>query len=108
MVAHDRTDHSYIVASGWGAKAAWYRNVIHTPEVSIQVGVRTIAVTAVPLSKEEGADTFVRYAARHRTLARHLLPRLIGFAVDGSEADFRAAGQHLPFVKFVPRGGPRQ
>lgn len=108
VVDHDRADDTYVVASGWGPTAAWYRNVIHTPEVSIQVGRRTIPVTAVPLSKDEGAETFGRYAARHRTLATHLLPRLMGFAVDGSEADFRAAGRHLPFIKFVPRGGSRR
>lgn len=107
VVSHDRADGSYVVASGWGPATAWYRNVLQTPEVSIQVGRRTIPATAVPLSKEEGAETFARYAARHRALARHLLPRLMGFAVDGSDADFRAAGRHLPFVKFVPRGGSR-
>jgi hypothetical protein len=27
----------------------------------------------------------------------------MGFSVDGSEADFRAVGRHMPFVRFVPR-----
>ncbi|BBX08220.1 nitroreductase [Mycolicibacterium aichiense] len=103
VVRHDRGHDRYVVASGWGPTAAWYRNVLHTPRVSIQVGRRRIPVTAVPLSPEEGADVFARYAARHRTLARHLLPRLMGFSVDGSEGDFRAVGLHLPFVEFVPR-----
>ncbi|WP_179469072.1 nitroreductase family deazaflavin-dependent oxidoreductase [Mycolicibacterium vinylchloridicum] len=105
VVSHDHADDSYVVASGWGPTAAWYRNVLHNPEVGIQVGRRTIPVTAVPLSTEEGADVFARYAARHRMLARHLLPRVMGLSVDGSEDDFRAAGRHLPFVKFVPRNG---
>jgi deazaflavin-dependent oxidoreductase (nitroreductase family) len=103
VVAHDRADDSFIVASGWGPTAAWYRNVVHTPNVSIQVGRRTILVTAVPLPEQEGADIFAKYAARHRTAAKHLLPRLMGFAVDGSDADFRAVGQRMPFVRFVPR-----
>jgi deazaflavin-dependent oxidoreductase (nitroreductase family) len=93
VVEHDRTDGSFVVASGWGPTAAWYRNILHTPEVSIQVGRRTILVTAVPLTAEEGAKIFARYAVRHRVAARYLLPRLMGFSVDGSEADFRAVGQ---------------
>ncbi|KAA0108646.1 nitroreductase family deazaflavin-dependent oxidoreductase [Mycolicibacterium sp. P1-5] len=105
VVAHDSADDSYVVASGWGPTAAWYRNILHKPEVVIGVGNRTIMVTALPLSEEEGAELFARYAARHRMVAKHLLPRLMGFSVDGSEADFRAVGQHLPFVRFVPRGG---
>ncbi|GAY13349.1 nitroreductase family deazaflavin-dependent oxidoreductase [Mycobacterium sp. shizuoka-1] len=106
VVSHDPGKDRYVVASGWGPTSAWYRNVLHTPQVSIQVGRRTIPVTAVPLSPEDGADIFARYAARHRTLARLLLPRLMGFSVDGSEDDFGAVGRHLPFVEFVPRGQP--
>jgi deazaflavin-dependent oxidoreductase (nitroreductase family) len=103
VVTHDPVDDSFVVASGWGPTAAWYRNVLHTPEVSIQVRGRTIPVTAVPLPEDEGADIFAKYAARHRIAAKHLLPRLMGFAVDGSDADFRAAGKRMPFVRFVCR-----
>ena len=94
---------SYVVASGWGPTAAWYRNIVHTPDVTIQVGTRTIPVTAIPLDKDEGAQVFVRYGSRHRTAAKHVLPRVLGFSVDGSDADFRAVGQQLPFIRFVPR-----
>lgn len=103
VVEHDRTDGSFVVASGWGNTAAWYRNILHTPQVSVQVGRRTIPVTAVPLTAEEGADIFARYAAHHRGAARCLLPRLLGFAVDGTEADFRAVGQRMPFVRLATR-----
>jgi deazaflavin-dependent oxidoreductase (nitroreductase family) len=103
VVTHDPADESFVVASGWGPTAAWYRNVIHTPDVSIQVGRQTIPVTAVRIPEEEGADTFAKYAAQHRTAAKHLLPRLMGFAVDGSDADFRAVGKRMPFIRFIPR-----
>ena len=103
VVAHDPADDSFVVASGWGPTAAWYRNILHTPDVSIQVGRRTIPVTAEPLTEEQGADIFAQYATRHRTAAKYLLPRLMGFSVDGSEADFRAVGQRMPFVRLVPR-----
>jgi deazaflavin-dependent oxidoreductase (nitroreductase family) len=94
---------SYVVASGWGPTAAWYRNILHTPDVTIQVGTRTIPVTAIPLDKEQGAQVFVRYGSRHRAAAKYVLPRVLGYSVDGSDADFRAVGQQMPFVRFVPR-----
>ena len=103
VAERDATDHSYTVASGWGPTADWYRNILHNPNVSIQVGTRTIPVTAVPLSKEQGGDIFSRYAARHRRSAKFVLPTVLGFSVDGSDNDFRAVGEHLPFVRFVPR-----
>jgi hypothetical protein len=72
------------------------------PEVSIQVGTRTTPVTALPLDADEGADIFVRYASQHRTTAKYVLPRVLGFSVDGSDADFRVVGQRMPFVRFLP------
>ena len=99
----ERDGDSYVVASGWGPTAAWYCNILHTPDVTIQVGTRTIPVTAIPLDKDQGAQVFVRYGSRHRTAAKYVLPRVLGFSVDGSDADFRAVGQQLPFVRFVPR-----
>jgi len=103
VVEHDPTNGSFVVASGWGPTAAWYRNILHTPEVSVQVARRTIPVMAVPLTAEEGAAIFARYGARHRAAATYLLPRLMGFAVDGTEADFRAVGQRMPFVRLATR-----
>jgi deazaflavin-dependent oxidoreductase (nitroreductase family) len=101
VAEHERG--TFVVASGWGPGAAWYRNILHTPDVTIQVGTRTIPMTAVPLDKDDGGDVFVRYASRHRRAAKYMLPRALGYSVDGSDADFRAVGRHLPFVRFVPR-----
>ncbi len=103
VVSHDPGDGSFVVASGWGPTAAWYRNVLHNPEVSIQVAAKTIPVTAVALAEDEGAEIFAAYAVQHGTLAKTLLPRLMGFSVNGTEADFRAAGRRMPFIRFVPR-----
>jgi deazaflavin-dependent oxidoreductase (nitroreductase family) len=103
VAEHDPTDGSYVVASGWGPGSAWYRNILSNPDVTIQVGTRTIPATAVPLSADEGAEIFACFGSRHRLEARFLLPWMLGLAVDGSDADYRAVGRHLPFVRFVPR-----
>ncbi|MFB4315837.1 nitroreductase family deazaflavin-dependent oxidoreductase [Actinomadura sp. 21ATH] len=93
----------YVVASGFGRKSAWYRNIEQKPDVVVQVGGRVVPVTAEPLGAEAGAEVFGRYASRHRFLAKRLLPRLMGYSVDGSEEDFRAVGLRIPFVRLVPR-----
>ena len=102
-VAHGASDGSYVVASGWGPTAAWYRSLMRTPDVTVQVGTRRIEVRAVPIAAAEGAEIFAQYGCRHPRAAKVLLRRLMGYAVDGSEADFRAVGQRLPFVRLVPR-----
>ena len=102
VVEHDRSDDSYVVASGFGEQADWYRNVLAAPEVTVQVGARRLAVRATRLSTEDGAAVMARYAPRHPAAAVRLC-RFMGFAVDGSEADYREVGRNIPFLRFVPR-----
>lgn len=103
VVDYDAADDSYVVASGWGADAAWYRNILQKPDVTIEVGRRATPVTAVPLSEAKGSEIFSRYAARHRRIATYMLPRVLGMSVDGSDADFREVGRRMPFVRLVAR-----
>lgn len=102
VVEHDRTDNSYVVCSGFGTEAAWYQNLLATPEATIEVGLRTIAVTAHPLDTEEGGEFMARYAPRHPRAARKLV-RFMGFSTDGSQADYREVGRRLPFVRLSRR-----
>ncbi|MFC7549171.1 nitroreductase family deazaflavin-dependent oxidoreductase [Plantactinospora sp. GCM10030261] len=95
----------YQVCSGFGTSAQWYRNIRHNPDVAIQVGRHRARATAVLLDTARGADLMARYASRHPTLARRLCT-VMGFEVDGSEADFREVGRRVPFVEFVPQ--PRE
>lgn len=97
-----RDPEGYIAASGFGVSADWYRNIQAHPEAVITVGARTIPVTAHPLTPEEGADLMAAYAPRHPVLARHLC-RIMGYRVDGTEADYRQVGARIPFVRFTPR-----
>jgi deazaflavin-dependent oxidoreductase (nitroreductase family) len=103
VVDDDPAEDSFVVASAWGPGAQWYRNILHRPDVTIRVARRTIPVTALPLTDDDGAEIFARYASRHRRLAMQMLPRVLGVSVDGTEADFREVGRRMPFVRFVCR-----
>ncbi|GAA2775186.1 nitroreductase family deazaflavin-dependent oxidoreductase [Saccharopolyspora taberi] len=98
----ERDGDSCVVASGFGARADWYRNVLAQPDVTIRIGTRELEVRAVALSTEDGGELMARYAGRHPAAARKLC-RFMGFAVDGSESDFREVGRGIPFLRFVPR-----
>ena len=60
-------------------------------------------MVALPLTVDEGAEVFARYAARHRVAATLLLPHVLGFSVHGSASDFSEVGRRLPFIRFVAR-----
>ena len=109
VVAHDPVNESWIVASGFGARADWYQNLRHQPKTVIQIGNRPHAVTALFLSPDDGADIMAGissgptaswpYARRHpRTAGR--LCTFMGLPADGSEASFREAGRSIPFVRL--------
>lgn len=102
VVGHDAASGGHIAAAGYGRRSDWYRNILKTPEVTVQVGNRARPMTARPLSEDEGADLMARYALRNPRIARRLA-KLMGFLVDGSESDFREVGRRIPFVRFTPR-----
>ncbi|MFR0356200.1 nitroreductase family deazaflavin-dependent oxidoreductase [Streptomyces sediminimaris] len=99
VVSRDPQAGTWTVASGFGPKSDWYRNLRQQPRVTIQFGRRHYTVTAHFLTPQEGADIMAAYAARHPRAARRLCS-LMGFTVDGSEADYRKVGEATPFVRL--------
>ncbi|MFI5660906.1 nitroreductase family deazaflavin-dependent oxidoreductase [Streptomyces sp. NPDC051684] len=99
VVAHDSVDGTWILASGFGPKAAWFQNLRATPKTEIQVGNRHYAVTAHFLTPEEGSDIMARYAPRHPRAARRLCA-FMGIEVDGTADSYRRAGRQIPFVRL--------
>jgi deazaflavin-dependent oxidoreductase (nitroreductase family) len=99
---HDKTNDTYYVFAGWGERSDWVRNVEQTPNVTIVVGRRHIQACAIRTSPEETERIAVDYTRRH-PIAAHVLPRLMGYQVDGTEADFRAFAR--TGVVFALRAG---
>ncbi|WP_019359851.1 nitroreductase family deazaflavin-dependent oxidoreductase [Streptomyces sp. AA1529] len=102
VIRHDKGDESYLIASGWGPKADWYRNLLRRPHATVQIGGRTRQVRAEQLPSEEATEIMADYYWRNRRAAKHLLPRLYGYAVDGSMADYYAVAERVPVLRLVP------
>ena len=69
-VVLEAVDHpgprTYVVASGFGERAQWLRNVRANPAVHVYVGARRPApATARPLTPQETAAALTTYARRH-------------------------------------------
>ncbi|WP_406177449.1 nitroreductase family deazaflavin-dependent oxidoreductase [Streptomyces sp. NBC_00996] len=106
VVEYEPTDGCWIVASGFGPRAAWYRNLRAEPKTVIEVGNRHHAVTAHFLAPDDGAEIMARYALRHPRTARRLCT-FMGFPSDGTDAGFREAGRAVPFVRLDAGPGSR-
>ena len=101
VLQHDTASDSCYVLAGFGEKSDWLRNVEKTPEVVIDVGRRHFRALARRIAPEEAELKVLDYARRN-PLAMRVLPRMMGYTVDGSEADFRALAHLGIVVAFQP------
>ncbi|MFF7984059.1 nitroreductase family deazaflavin-dependent oxidoreductase [Streptomyces sp. NPDC007901] len=106
VVEYAPDDGSWTVASGFGPKAAWYRNLRAEPKTLIEVGTRRHAVTARFPTPDEGAEIMARYARRHPRTARRLCA-FMGLPSNGTDSGFREAGRAIPFVRLDAGPGTR-
>lgn len=99
---YDPETNTYIVASGFGKKSDWYRNVLTHPEVVIQVKNNKLKAIAEPLSPIESGEEMRRYAQAHPHAAKEL-SSLIGIHIEDANnpEEWRIAGEkYIPFVAF--------
>ena len=84
-VVERRGRDTYVIVSGFGTRAQWYRNVVAHPEVRVSVGfqVRRPAL-AVALGDEDVANTLNTYATRHPGAWRRLEPALAAVQDDAN------------------------
>jgi deazaflavin-dependent oxidoreductase (nitroreductase family) len=99
VVVHDRDAGEYLVCSGTGPQADWYRNLQVTPAPEVQVGTRRWCPHQRLLAADEAAEAFHRYERAHPATARRLLQSM-GNAYDGTDAGRVAMMADMPMVAF--------
>ena len=60
----------FLVASGYGARSQWFRNILEDPRVRFQVGWRRYQGLARPLAPAESGRWLAGYAHRYPRAAR--------------------------------------
>ena len=109
VVGRGEAPDSYLVASGYGARAQWFRNVLAHPEVSYQVGRRRRDGWADPLPSAESGRRLADYARRHPRTAAALMA-MVGHDIDGSPEAYERLGadaEHgVPLVLLTAMPAP--
>ena len=91
----DKDAENYYIVSGFGEKSQWYKNLMQTPQVNIQVGQKKMDVLAERLPANEGFKILENYAEAHPKALREL-SRLMGISYDGSKKDLEKMANILP------------
>jgi len=99
IVVYDEETGEYIVCSGTGPRADWYRNITASPAVSIQVRNKVWAPEQTFLDPEAAAERFASYEREHPKTAARLLDSM-GQSYDGSDADRVRMMANIPMVSF--------
>src|SRR5215207_5074947 len=105
VVRYDPSLRETVVASGWGERSDWYRNLKAHPALEIRTGRERYAPEQRFLTPEEVYQEIVDYERRHPWAVR-IVPSLLGFRLDGSDAARRAFANSVRMVAFRPRQGP--
>ena len=93
----------YFVASAWGPRAQWLRNLEVSPRAEVRVGRRRFCAEATRLSEHAGAEQLQRYAARHPWAYRLVIgPLLLGRRPDASDAEFAELARTIPILLLRP------
>lgn len=96
VIDHPSPD-SYIVASGFGTRAQWFKNVEANPDVKISAaGLRSVPAEARRLTTAEADAALQSYIARHPGAWSALKPSIEGILGQPISAHDTA----LPMVEF--------
>jgi deazaflavin-dependent oxidoreductase (nitroreductase family) len=99
VVQHDEVSGEYIVSSGTGPNADWYRNIAAKPATRIQVRNESWVPTQRLLDYTEAASRFKRYEQEHPKTAFRLLQSM-GNSYDGTDEGRREMMADMPMVAF--------
>jgi deazaflavin-dependent oxidoreductase (nitroreductase family) len=91
----------YRVSPGWGGNTDWYKNVLHDPQVAVQVGSRKFNAVAESAPPEEAAQFMQTTSRRHPGMDK-VWNRWSDTPVDGSWESYLHAAHFFPSVRLKP------
>ena len=97
VVRRDAEGDRYIVASGFGEASDWYRNLMARPACRIEVAGRRVDVDARRLGPVDAEAEMIDYGRRNPR-AVHFVAHLMGFEMEGSDADLRELAAQVPII----------
>ena len=94
-----RTGDAYVLCSGTGPNADWFRNIKNRPAGALWVGSHRCSVDQRFLSESEAATVFAAYERAHPKAASRL-QQLMGVSHDGTHQGRVAMVRQIPMVEM--------
>jgi len=99
---YELIDGQYWVGAADGTRADWYRNILATPAVALQVGNKNISATAGVVNDTERIAAYLAYRLKKRPLMMRLILRLDGTRGRITPDSLRDYAAHIRLVVITP------
>lgn len=100
VVSYDSTKHRCVIASGWGEKAQWFRNILANPDVVVTLGMHRHKANSRRLGNTEAERELRDYARRHPWSMKQLNKSMLGKTFHGQDTDFQQLAAQVPLVEL--------
>lgn len=107
IIRYDKKSSTCIVASGWGTKSDWFKNITNNPKIIYQIKNNRMDGIAERLPPDEASRELLNYADHH-PVAFRILKFFMGYQLDNNDKDILALGKQLPMFVFKPASNERQ
>jgi deazaflavin-dependent oxidoreductase (nitroreductase family) len=101
VLRYDPVTRESIVASAWGTRTDWYRNIQARPALAVRTGGARYMPMVRTVPPDEAFAVFADWTRRQHGFAAVMLGQ-IGLSWDVPEAEQRAFVAGFPFVAFRP------
>ncbi len=102
VVYFDRQSGAYTIASGWGRKSDWYKNLKKNPRVMVAVGLDKFEATARQLESDEAEQLLLDYSHKHPLAFRELARLMTGSMLKNIEETCHMVAQDIPVITLTP------
>jgi deazaflavin-dependent oxidoreductase (nitroreductase family) len=106
VVFYDRQSGAYTIASGWGSKSDWYKNLRQNPRVVIHVGLRQFQANAQQLESDQAEQLLLNYAQKHPLAFRELARLMSGSVGENVTETCHTVAQEIPLITLIPDSNP--
>jgi len=103
VIGRDPSTGGLVIASAWGARAEWFRNLQAFPHAQVRVGRRYFGAEVSRLSEAEAARALREYARAHPWAYRWFIgPLLLGRRPAATPAEFAVLARSVPVLALAP------
>lgn len=106
VIGRDPETGDRVVASAWGARSQWFRNVRADPRVRVRVGWREFPGLLSTLDESVASEVLRAYARAHPWAARWFIGPLLLGRRPSAPGEFAALAASIPLLAVRPETGP--